>query len=96
MTIYAIAQGRIDDREMFEEYGPLAVATLEDHNVKVIGFSEEATMIEGQTEFPRQIILEFESREQFDRWYYSPEYQAAKAIRVQCCDGMFSLVDGTE
>ncbi|MFQ5635371.1 MAG: DUF1330 domain-containing protein [Gammaproteobacteria bacterium] len=95
MTVYAIAQGRIDDRDMFEEYAPLARATLEAHEVKVIAFAENAKMIEGSTDFPRTIILEFESQEAFYRWYESPEYQAARDIRVQCCQGAFALVEGT-
>ena len=94
MTVYAIAQGRIENRDAFNEYVALAVPTLEAHNVKVLALDEAPTMVEGETEFPRTVILEFENTDAFHRWYNSVEYQAARAHRLNVSVGTFILVNG--
>ncbi len=94
MTVYAIAQGRINDRDAFDDYVAHATPTLEAHSVKVLALDESPTMIEGEAEFPRTVILEFENADAFHRWYNSPEYQAAREHRLAASVGTFILVNG--
>lgn len=94
MSVYAIAQGRITDRKALNEYIAHAVPTLEAHAVKVLALDETPTMIEGEAEFPRTVILEFDNADAFHRWYNSPEYQAAREYRLAASVGTFILVNG--
>lgn len=94
MTVYAIAQGRITDREKFQRYLEKSGPSLEAYNGRVLAFDEDTTAIEGEADYPRTVIVSFESVDQFHRWYNSREYQAAKAEREHASVGRFILVKG--
>jgi len=94
VSVYAIAQGRIDNRDTFNEYVALAVPTLEAHDVRVLALDEAPVMIEGDIDFPRTVILEFENADAFHRWYDSAEYRAAREHRLTAGVGRFILVNG--
>jgi uncharacterized protein (DUF1330 family) len=40
------------------------------------------------------IGVEFESKEAANTFYYSEEYQAAKAVREACSDTDFMIIEG--
>ncbi|MEC9375965.1 MAG: DUF1330 domain-containing protein [Pseudomonadota bacterium] len=94
MSVYAIAQGRVDDQKKFNQYIELAVPTLEKHKVKTIALDESPVLIEGNVDYPRTVILEFTDKAAFDKWYKSPEYQKAREHRVSAAFGTFILVNG--
>ena len=39
-------------------------------------------------------MIEFESKKAADRFYHSEEYQAAKAVREECSDTDFMIIEG--
>jgi uncharacterized protein (DUF1330 family) len=94
MSVYAIAQGRIDDRKAFERYVELATPTLQTHNARILAVDEAPTSIEGTIDYPRTVILEFDSADAFHAWYDSPEYVAARQHRIAASAGRFILVTG--
>ncbi len=94
MSVLAIAQGRVNDRALMDEYVALAIPTVEAHDGKVLAFDEAPTLIEGTTDYPRTVVLEFESEQAFYRWYDSPEYRAARPLREKAAEGTFTLVQG--
>jgi uncharacterized protein (DUF1330 family) len=94
MSVYAIAQGRVDDHDKFEKYVELAIPTLETHGARVLALDETPLEIEGHAEFPRTVILEFDTADAFQSWYDSPEYQAARKHRIAASVGTFILVAG--
>ena len=94
MAVYAIAQSQITDPDQFRHYLEAAGPTLEAHGVKLLAIDEQAAAIEGTTEYPRIVILEFASTEHFHRWYDSPEYVAARQHRMGAAVGTFVLVQG--
>lgn len=94
MSVYAIAQGRIEDRQQFDRYVAQAIPTLEAHRVKLLALDEAPAVIEGRVEYPRTVILEFESVQAFHAWYDSAEYRAARKLRREAHVGTFILVKG--
>ena len=94
MTVFAIAQARVIDRAQLNNYVAAASPTLQAHGARVIAFDESPEVIEGATDKPRTVIVEFESAEAFHKWYESPEYQAAKTLREGASVGDFILVTG--
>lgn len=94
MTVYAIAQGRVDDRAQFDDYAAAAGPTLEAHGVELMAMDESPDVVEGQVPYPRTVILKFDSTDAFYRWYNSPEYQAARKLREPAVEGTFILVQG--
>ena len=94
MPVYAIAQGRIEDREKFDEYIAQATPTLIEHKAKLLALDETPAVIEGTIDYPRTVILEFESEQAFYDWYDSPEYTAARGLRQDSAQGTFILISG--
>ncbi|MDJ0926018.1 MAG: DUF1330 domain-containing protein [Gammaproteobacteria bacterium] len=94
MTVYAIAQGRITDREQFQRYLEKSGPSLAAYDGRVLAVDEQTATIEGEADYPRTVIVAFESADQFHRWYNSPAYQAAKAEREHASVGRFILVHG--
>lgn len=79
---YFIAQIQVDDWDAFmSEYGPRAMGTLMEHNIKVLVGGPGATTLEGEWAGNHTVVIEFESREAIEDWYNSPEYAAARPFR---------------
>jgi uncharacterized protein (DUF1330 family) len=94
MTVYAIAQGRVEDREQFDQYIAAAIPTLETHKAGVLALDETPDVVEGDVSYPRTVILQFASSDAFYAWYNSPEYTAARKLRETASTGTFILVQG--
>ena len=94
MAIYAIAQGRVENRDMLDQYVAKVMPTLEGHPGRIVAFDEAPEAVEGEVDLPRTVVLEFPSREAFRAWYDSPEYQAILPLRIESTPGRFFLVEG--
>ena len=93
MPVIAIGQATIQDREKLSAYAAKAGGSLGAHGAKVLAFDEAPDVIEGSVANKRTIVIEFESREDFDAWYNSPEYQAALPLRLEAAPGSLILVN---
>lgn len=94
MPVYAIAQGRIEDREMLDRYVAEVIPTIRAGGGRILGFDESPEVVEGEIDHPRTVILEFPSREAFRAWYDSDGYQAILPLRLQSTPGSLIVVNG--
>ena len=94
MSVYVVAQGRIENREMLNEYVAKAIPTIQSGGGRILGFDESPEVVEGEVEHPRTVILEFPSREVFRAWYDSDAYQAILPLRLESTPGTLIVVDG--
>ena len=94
MPVYAIAQGKIEDREKFDQYVAQATPTLIEHQAKLLALDESPLIVEGEVAYPRTVVIEFESEQAFRRWYDSPGYTAARTLRQDAAQGTFILAKG--
>jgi uncharacterized protein (DUF1330 family) len=94
MSVYVVAQGRIENRKMLDEYGARALATIEASGGRLVAFDESPEVVEGKIDHPRTVIIEFPSREAFHAWYDSPEYQAVLPLRLRSAPGTLIVVEG--
>jgi uncharacterized protein (DUF1330 family) len=92
---YVIARVTVTDPQAYADYAKDATEAIRRYGGRplVRGGAHEA--LEGEAR-ARNVVLEFESVEQARRYYYSPEYQAAKAKRAGAAVGEFVLVEGTD
>ncbi|WP_126556974.1 DUF1330 domain-containing protein [Dictyobacter kobayashii] len=66
---------------------------LKKYGVKpLIAGRAEYEMIEGNWQSQGMVILEFEDREHFERWYNSPEYQGILPLHLQATSGRLLLI----
>jgi len=94
MPVYVVVQGRIENRDMLGEYIGKALPTIAANGGRVIGFDETPEVVEGEISHPRTVILEFDDREAFRRWYDSAEYQEVLPLRLESTPGTLIVVDG--
>lgn len=96
MSVYVVAQGRIENRKLLDEYVAQALPTISAHGGRVVAFDETPEVVEGTVEYPRTVIVEFQTREAFRAWYDSPEYQAILPQRFEAAPGTLIVAQGLE
>lgn len=96
MSVYVVAQGRIENREQLDEYVAQALPTIRAHGGRVVAFDETPEVVEGNVDYPRTVIVEFATREAFRAWYDSPEYQAILPQRFEAAPGTLIVAQGLE
>jgi uncharacterized protein (DUF1330 family) len=94
MPVYVVAQGRIENREMLNEYVAKVIPTIHAGGGRILGFDESPEVIEGNVEHPRTVILEFPSGEAFRAWYDSADYQTILPLRLESTPGALIVVNG--
>jgi uncharacterized protein (DUF1330 family) len=94
MPVYAVAQGRIENRKMLNEYVSKVIASIESGGGRILGFDESPEVVEGEVDYPRTVIVEFPSRDAFRDWYDSDGYQAILPLRLESTPGTLIVVNG--
>ena len=96
MSVYVVAQGRIENKELLEQYVEKAIPTIGAHGGKIVAFDENPEVVEGVVAYPRTVILEFSTPEAFRAWYDSPEYQEILPKRLTALPGTLIVANGFE
>ena len=94
MSVYVIAQGKVENRPLLDEYVAKVRRTIESHQGRVVALDEEPEVVEGPIEHPRTVILEFPSMKAFHAWYDSPEYQEILPLRLKSAPGTLIVAKG--
>jgi uncharacterized protein (DUF1330 family) len=92
---YWIAHVDVRDPERYKDYVATAKPAFERHGAKFLARGGDHEVMEGNGR-PRNVVIEFPSKQAAIDCYNSPEYQAAKAIRVTVADADMVIVDGVE
>ena len=96
MTAYVIAEVSVTDPEGYEQYKPLAGASVaaSGGTYEVRGGAVES--LEGEPVSGRIVVLRFESLQAARDWYNSDDYQAALPLRQAAALSRVFIVEGTE
>ena len=87
VTVYAIAQLAVHDRESYDRYAAAFMPILIKHGGKLLAADEKPRLIEGEWELShgqpmnKVVLMEFPDRDTFLLWANSPEYQEIAADR---------------
>ena len=82
MAAYWVARAKINDPAGYKQYTDLVPAILEKYGGKVLARGGRYETLEGDGRFERHVVIEFPSLEQAVACHRSPEYQAARAFRL--------------
>jgi len=94
MAAYVIADVEVTDPAAYEEYRKLVPATIEKYGGKYLARGGATEVKEGNWTPARLVILEFASMDQAKRWYGSPEYAPALAIRKRASRSKLVFAEG--
>jgi uncharacterized protein (DUF1330 family) len=96
MPAYVIVDIDVTDPERYEQYKAATPATLAAADGRFLVRGGEITILEGDWQPSRLVVLEFESVAAAERWYESAAYQAAKKLREGGARMRMVAVQGVE
>ena len=90
---YLVANIRVNDQDVFKNFSQTALPIIEKYGGKILARGPHADRHEGNLD-GIVTMLEFESKEAAEKFYFSDDYQAAKAIRDTGCDTDLMIIEG--
>ncbi len=94
MPAYIIAEIQVTDPTAYDQYRPLAAASIARFGGRFAVRGGKVDLLEGEPEPERIVVIEFPDAETARRWYRSEEYQKALKIRQSASRGRVFLVEG--
>jgi len=94
MPAYVIANIRVKDPEGYKEYRKLSGPALEAHGGRFLVRGGEASLLEGDWDTGRLVVLEFPDSTKAREWWNSPDYARAREIRQRTAITDMVLVEG--
>ncbi len=94
MPAYLIAEVDVADAAAYEEYKKITPGAVAAYGGKFIVRGGTVDSKEGGWKPARLVVVEFASMEQARKFYDSPEYAPALAIRLKAAKSRLVLVDG--
>ena len=91
---YVIAQLKVTNPENYKEYVEKVNPIVKKFGGEFLVRAGEFQIFDGETKFPRIIILKFPSYEKALEWYNSEEYKPIKQIRLDNSEGTNIIVKG--
>lgn len=94
MAGYVVVEVDVTDSAAYEEYRKLVPATIAKYGGKFLVRGGAIESKEGGWQPKRLVVLEFPSLEDARKWYASPEYAPALALRLKAARSKLLLVEG--
>ncbi len=92
---YFIAEVETIDQAAMQPYGAAAPATIAAHGGKLLVRGTGTTVpLEGEPPKGRIVVIQFDSLDQAQGWYHSPEYQKILPIRKNATHSRTFIVEG--
>ena len=96
MTVYIIARFKIHDRAAYDRYEKNFMEIFEPFGGTLLSVDEEPTVLQGEFDFTRSVLIEFPSAEQAMAWMTSPEYTEIAKHRLAASIGDVIMVKKRE
>ncbi|REG92728.1 DUF1330 domain-containing protein [Algoriphagus antarcticus] len=93
MPAFVIIEVDITDPEKYNAYKELTPATVSAYGGKFILRGNPVTVLEGDWNHERLVMLKFPTKEKAEAWYNSEGYQHAKSVRAGAAIAKFLLIE---
>ena len=90
---YVVTRVDIKDPDAYARYAAAATEVIAAHGGRMLARGGRHEALEGQAR-GRNVVLEFDSYEAARAYFYSADYQAARALRQGAADIEMVLVEG--
>ncbi len=94
MAAYVIADVNVTDPNAYDEYRKMVPPTIAKYGGRFLVRGGAHEVKEGDWKPSRVVVLEFPSLEQARKWYHSPEYAPALALRLKAASAKLILAEG--
>jgi uncharacterized protein (DUF1330 family) len=88
MSYYFVANIKIDDPDEYKKYVNEADQVFSQYNGKYLALDDYPQLLEGEWDYTRSVIIEFNNKVDFEIWYNSEDYQRILKHRLKAakCD----------
>jgi len=93
MAAYVIGEVEITKPDVIKIYSSMVAAAVDKFGGRYLARGAVPQVLEGGPAH-KMLVIEFPSLEQAQRWYASPEYAEAKAVRQGASNLRLVLIDG--
>jgi len=94
MAAYVVVNVDVKNPERYAAYRTMVPPSLEKYGGRFLVRGPELHEMEGKWPRPRLVIVEFPDVETAKRWWASPEYAEAKALRQANAETDLVIVEG--
>ena len=94
MAAYVVVNVDVKDPARYEAYKSMVPPTIAAYGGRFLVRGAPLHEMEGTWPRPRLVILEFPDVDSAKRWWASPEYAEAKALRQANADAELVIVEG--
>jgi uncharacterized protein (DUF1330 family) len=88
MGVYFMASIKVINEQEYQKYLDRAGEIFSKYNGTYLAVDNGPEVLEGKWTYTRAVLIRFETREEFERWYHSDEYQEILQYRLSAseCD----------
>jgi uncharacterized protein (DUF1330 family) len=94
MSVYVVGQISIHDRDTYDRYAARFSDVLGRYEGRLLAADEAPAVLEGAWGYQKVVLLQFPSRERFERWSQSEDYVEIAKDRLASTTGCVLLVEG--
>ena len=96
MNHYFVAQIKIENPDEYEKYLEKFDDIFSKYKGEYLAIDESPTLLEGNWNYTKSVLIKFNSKKDFEDWYYSDDYQKILKHRLKAstCDTI--LIEGVD
>lgn len=94
MSYYFIANIRMNNPAVYEKYLDECNDVFSKYKGEYLAIDESPLIIEGKWNYSKSVIIKFNSKKDFEDWYYSADYQKILKFRLDAADCDSILLEG--
>jgi len=96
MIHYFVAQIRINDHAEYEKYLDSFDDIFTQYKGEYLAIDESPTLLEGNWNYTKSVLIKFNSKHDFEDWYYSTDYQNILKHRLKASECDTILLEGLD
>jgi len=94
MSCYFVANIKINNQLEYQKYINKVDEVFSKFNGKYLAVDDKPKILEGNWDYSRVVIIEFETEKDFNHWYNSNEYQEILKYRITASTSDGILIKG--
>jgi uncharacterized protein (DUF1330 family) len=96
MVNYFVAQIKIHNYQEYEKYLDRFDDIFSRYKGEYLAIDETPTLLEGEWNYTKSVLIKFNSKKDFEDWYYSGEYQNILKYRLNASKSDTILIEGVD
>ncbi len=96
MSYFFIAQIKINDSSEYQKYVDKVSEVFNKFNGEYLAVDDSPSVLEGEWDYTRTVLIKFKSRSDFEAWYNSEEYQTILKYRLKAANCDTVLIKGAD